>query len=628
MTAFGEGEIKLKITSGLFKNMVLQRNRRGVSEAHFEGTCQAAGAVFASVTRSGRALNDFKNIAVGTAARGKLKGCLRGLPVGGPYDIELRVGDECLSVPSVLVGDVWILGGQSNMEGIGLIKDRAKPDPMVRAFYMHDEWKIARDPIHNLCAAVDQVHTDISGGTRPQRNAWVGVGPGVAFGLDMFRRTGVPQGLIACAHGGTSMEQWDPAKKSEGSRSLYGAMMRRFRKNGGAVAGVVWYQGCSDAVSTVAPMYECRMKKLIAAMRRDFQEPRLPFVLVQISRVIGLGWDQGLWSFIREIQRLLPERIEQCAVVPSIDLEMDDGIHISGKDHDRLGRRLAQAMCAMRGERGAGKLPIRLKSIRCESDRLTKLANLIVTFDRVMGGLRAAERPSGFDILDQNGKTNLIFRTDISGDSVILKTGLGMTVIENMALAYGYGTMPYCNLTDTAGRPIPAFGPVALGKNRPMSPFVQRFRMSPALPLAGDLSALKNPPDPQKIEFVDRKFPANFCDIHLDLFSGPENKLVYYACSIRCDEAMRLALCLGYDGPVKMWIDGKARYYDPKGTNPATMDKAKISFAAKAGKHEIIVALGSNSGRAWGIFLRFLRSDAPARLVRKGPDYYSMPVIM
>ena len=71
----------------------------------------------------------------------------------------------------------------------------------------------------------------------------------------MHRVTGIPQGIIACADGGTSMQQWDPARKSEGGKSLYGATLRRVQKNGGKVAGVIWYQGESDADPTNAPLY-------------------------------------------------------------------------------------------------------------------------------------------------------------------------------------------------------------------------------------------------------------------------------------------------------------------------------------------------------------------------------------
>jgi hypothetical protein len=70
---------------------------------------------------------------------------------------------------------------------------------------------------------------------------------------------------------------------------------------------------------------------------------------------------------------------------------------------------------------------------------------------------------------------------------------------------------------------------------------------------------------------------------------------------------MRLGIGLGYDGPVKLWLDRKLRFFDPEGTNPAIVDKKVIPFQARAGRHEILVALGSNNGKAWGIWLRFLR---------------------
>ena len=130
------------------------------------------------------------------------------------------------------------------MQGCGLLKDKLKAHPMVRAFYMNDRWAPALDPIHDMWDCVDQVHIDYCGGVRPEKSTVIGVGPGVAFGQRMFALTGVPQGVLACAHGGTSMEQWDPKLKKLGSKSLYGAMMRRFRKNGSRVAGLVWYQGC------------------------------------------------------------------------------------------------------------------------------------------------------------------------------------------------------------------------------------------------------------------------------------------------------------------------------------------------------------------------------------------------
>jgi sialate O-acetylesterase len=255
----------VNIDTGLFDRIVLQRNKQDLSDARITGRCETAGTLEARVTQRGQAVRGFNWVAIGEARGRKFEARLRRLPVGGPYDVRLRVrdkdgGGEDLTVRDVLVGDVWLLGGQSNMQGCGLQKSRLPGKPMVRAFYMTDEWDTAVDPIHNLWEAIDPVH---GGSPTNPPNKTTGVGPGVAFGQELYKWTGVPQGLIACAHGGTSMSQWDPAKKSLGGGSLYGASIRRLIKNGGRVAGIAWYQGESDATVEAAPLYTQRMKTLI-----------------------------------------------------------------------------------------------------------------------------------------------------------------------------------------------------------------------------------------------------------------------------------------------------------------------------------------------------------------------------
>jgi len=91
---------------------------------------------------------------------------------------------------------------------------------------------------------------------------------------------------------------------------------------------------------------------------------------------------------------------------------------------------------------------------------------------------------------------------------------------------------------------------------------------------------------------------------------------------------MKLAASLGYDGPVKMWVDGRKVFHDPNGTNPACPDASMVPFSARRGRHEILIALGSNQGSAWGVFLRIERSGVPARLIRKGPDHWGLPRII
>ncbi|NLX05064.1 MAG: sialate O-acetylesterase [Phycisphaerae bacterium] len=616
----------MEIVTGLFDRMVLQRNRQGVCDAAITGKSGSNGKVEVRVQSDGKTVRGYNWVRVGSAAKGRFEGRIKGLAAGGPYEVELRVVDskggvaEEMKVSDVLVGDVWILGGQSNMEGIGREYPPIKTDKLVRAFYMDDRWAAATDPIHNLAQAVDQVHTDLGGGDgRPKGS---GRGPGVPFGHEMRRLTGVPQGLISCAHGGTSMDQWDPRLKKLGGRSLFGATVRRFVKNGGKVAGVIWYQGCSDTGPEACKVYTLKMKRLVAAFRKEFGDSRLPFVMVQIARVVASGTASRFWNDVQEQQRRLPEVIDRLAVVPAIDLEIDDLIHIGGFGQIRLGKRLAEATAALTGMAKDVKPPIAVKGMKMGPGFVR------VRFDHVVGKLIAAGRPSGFDLSDLRYEAiPSIFRIDLEGNEAVLRTCLQDGDISNLAVHYGYGVDPYCNITDEADRSLPVFGPLPLGTPRPITPFVRTMRISDIQGSAGKLGKLGCPDtSDRKLGWRRHTFPGDFAERRAELAArAPQDVLIHYALGFRCAEKMKLAIWLGYDGPVKVWMDGRRVFHDPEGTNPALWQDGRIEVSASAGDHELVISLGSNEGKAWGVFLRMERLGVPKRLLDKGADAVAMP---
>lgn len=153
------------------------------------------------------------------------------------------------------------------------------------------------------------------------------------------------------------------------------------------------------------------------------------------------------------------------------------------------------------------------------------------------------------------------------------------------------------------------------------APLVSRI-LAPA-----ELQHLAYPQNKKPLGLTPRAFPGRFCDRHPEL-SAAGAGLVYYAARIRCRTAMRLEMLLGYDGPVKAWIDGQAVLIDAQGSNPATIDRAKVPFRAAKGEHEILVALDSNQGKAWGIFLRFRRLDAPRHNLLTGIPWDMLPEVI
>ena len=183
-------------------------------------------------------------------------GKLVGVPTGGPYTINVTVKKDNItsqvSVGPVFVGDLWVLAGQSNMEGVGDLIDVTPPHPQVMCLGMDGKWARAEEPLHWLVDSPDPVHSGdpkdrAARSAQQHKTRTKGAGLGLPFAVALVEQTRVPIGLVACAHGGTSMEQWNPAKKGEGGNSLYGSMLRQIELAGGKVKGVLWYQGESDS---------------------------------------------------------------------------------------------------------------------------------------------------------------------------------------------------------------------------------------------------------------------------------------------------------------------------------------------------------------------------------------------
>ena len=370
---------------------------------------------------------------------------------GGPYTVgEAR---------NILVGDLWVLAGQSNMEGVGNLDPDAleAPHPQVHSFQSLEQWARAEEPLHWLGESPRPVHHTIWGMPMPTTPAprdlsrAKGAGLGLTFAKTRTEKTGVPIGLIPAAHGGTSMTQWDPSRRDEGGGSLYGATWERVRANGGKVAGILWYQGESDANPTDAALYASRMTALIKAFRADFGQPDLPFYLVQLGAFIAEPLQEMVsgWNLVREAQRILPQSLPHTAVVSAIDLGLDDGIHIDTAGLQTLGRRLAQV--------ASGQPAPTLQRAAFDPAQ----AALRVSFGNVSGELSAAGRPAGFSLRDPDGREQpLIYKVVLDGADALLK--MDAPPPPGLHLWYGYGLAPYCNIVDRSGASLPAFGPLPL----------------------------------------------------------------------------------------------------------------------------------------------------------------------
>jgi carbohydrate esterase-like sialic acid-specific acetylesterase/stress responsive alpha/beta barrel protein len=470
----------LFVVEGLEPYAVYQRDEKGAADLKFRGISRDDGRLEARLRAGRRTVPGFDWKAVGKAENGVFQATLPGVPAGGEYTVELRRRDalgnvaDLTEVANLLVGDLWILAGQSNMEGVGDLVDVEEPSSQVHCFTMAHRWELAVEPLHWLIDSPDPVHLGDSlkdqeeDGRRARRAAQrlsraKGAGLGLPFAKEMVRRTGVPIGLIASAHGGTSMEQWSPAARDQGGASLYGSMRKQVKNAGGKVKGVLWYQGESDANPQAAALFTDRFKDLVAAFRADLASPQLPFYYVQIGRFVRQG-DPEPWNRIQELQRLAEKEITGTAMVPVIDLALDDLIHVGTPGLKRAGRRLARiAHADLFGAPHLGRGP-RLSGIEVRGDGRA----IRIKYEGVNGRLLPADRVEGFSLRKKDSsEIKTIFNAAVdpaSPDTVVLK--LQDPLPEGAYLSYGFGLDPIANLTDGEDMAAPVFGPLEVVREK------------------------------------------------------------------------------------------------------------------------------------------------------------------
>lgn len=387
------------------------------------------------------------------------------VPVGGPYDVFDAAGTRIAA--RILVGDVWVLAGQSNMQGSAPRAEAEEPSWRVHVFDMKKQWRLAEEPLHQLFQSPDRAHyldDDLRDALAAiEASSAIGTGPGLSFAKHLAAETGMPIGLVATAHGGTLISQWDPKLRDQGTDSLYGSMLDSIQRAGGRVAGVLWYQGESDAQQPFVEDYAEKLPAFIEAVRDDVDAPDLPFLFVQIGRVLPLPEvDADAWSRLREIQRSVPGQLAHVAMTSAVDLPLCDIIHVSASGAKRVGRRLARL--------AAGHAPLTVGDVHVERGPLVNenedfAPTLIrVRFDGVHGSLAPGDGITGFSVLDADGNdTNAVYGGRVFADrpdEVVI--GYWGAVEPGATLWYGRGCFPICNLVDEADSPVPAFGPVAL----------------------------------------------------------------------------------------------------------------------------------------------------------------------
>ena len=489
----------IKLPAVISDNMVLQGNKK----VSIWGWAEPGEEVIVSVS--------WHNMmwAVTAGKNGKWMFKMNSPKMGGPYEMTIS-GKNTITIKNILVGEVWVCSGQSNMQMSVQASANAKEEisaanyPNIRLFTVAR--KVATEPQSDCVGN----WTSCSSQTIPAFSAVA-----YYFGRELHEELDVPIGLIHTSWGGTPAEAWtrrgilkeesnfapileryDDAvakypqakkeyeqkliewkeaaekAKAEGEKTprrpgaprgpehphspagLYNAMIAPLIPYG--IGGAIWYQGESNA--SRAYQYRKLFPAMIQNWRKDWGQDKFPFLFVQLANFMAVKPEpaDSAWAELREAQ-LMTLALPNTGMAVIIDIGEADDIHPKNKQD--VGKRLALwALAGSYGKELVYSGPI-YKSMKIKGNKI------ILYFDHVGGGLIAGgdEPLKGFAIAGtdrQSGlgpaETGKFVWADakIDGDSIVVSSD---EVSTPAAVRYGWADNPVCNLYNEEGLPASPF---------------------------------------------------------------------------------------------------------------------------------------------------------------------------
>lgn len=369
-------------------------------------------------------------------------------------------GSSRVVVRDVVVGEVWLCSGGSNMES-------AVEDNRGSAGRSNDgeaEVASAHYPL------IRHFKVALQAATRPMetvRGDWRICSPetagqftavGYFFARDLFARLGVPFGIINSTAGGAPVESWMSSLAlgglpgpSGGPPSAGGPWAPGQAFNGMihpllhyAIRGAIWYQGESDLGH--ASDYAVHFPEMIVAWRTHFGQLDMPFFWVQLANADSGGQGAGEpWAYLREAQS---RALSLPSTGQAVAIDLGDSGRAHAGSRREVGRRLALIAKA-----GVYAIPV-----DCSGPVYREIAiegpSIRVRFSYAGDGLTASGRPlQSFEVA---GADRVFHPASaiIQGDSVVVRSA---AVAEPVAVRYAWRNSPEANLHNGAGLPAAPF---------------------------------------------------------------------------------------------------------------------------------------------------------------------------
>lgn len=328
-----------------------------------------------------------------------------------PQTITFAEGSEKAVMDNVLIGEVWLCSGQSNMEmplrgfGIQPIEGAAQAIAYSRRY---PGVRVVTVPKTQSYKPEDTVPGRWK--TSSPENAAEFSALAYFFATSLTDILGVPVGVIADAYGGASVEGWMPkekldtypgydmaAEEADSTKNpwerigvMYNAMFHPVRNY--TVKGILWNQGESNVGRDAE--YPGHLADMVEIWRRDLKNPDAPFYYVEMPPWSYSAPDEQWGAYFRECQHKAAAMIPNSGVVCTTDLiyphEVED-VHASRKQP--IGERLAfMAAARTYGVNGIPADYPAYKSVDLQGDKA------VLTFSNSTGGLNPNMNIKGFEV--------------------------------------------------------------------------------------------------------------------------------------------------------------------------------------------------------------------------------------
>lgn len=433
----------IRLPAVISDNMVLQRN----SKVKFWGWGHPDEKVVISNSWNGQ---KDSTIVDGNA---KWEIMVSTAEAGGPYVIQIE-GHNKILLQNILIGEVWVCSGQSNME-------------------MNYYWglpQMKNDIPSAANAGIRFFHIPKSTALKPQEKGegnWaicdtntVKSFSAVAyyFGKKLNEELNIPIGLVHASWGGTPAEAWTPQHVIESDPDLknaaqklnpsqhwpvtpglaYNSMIAPIINY--SIAGVIWYQGESN--TGTASTYHQLFSSMIRSWRQKWNK-QFPFLFVQLAPY--MYGDRNVAALLREAQEKTLS-LPGTEMVVTIDIGGDTTDIHPGNKRD-VGYRLAGLALNQAYNKNITARSPSLSSMHIENDRI------VLTFKHTSGLRYYGKKNTGFVIAGENG---IFYPAEIKVDRNMI-TVWNKMVKHPVAVRYAFSNTATASVFDIGGLPVAPF---------------------------------------------------------------------------------------------------------------------------------------------------------------------------